>query len=65
MPKMKSVKGASKRFKLTATGRLKREKANRSHILTKKSPKRLRHLRKSGIVGVEDEARIKRMLGVG
>ncbi|MCB0711117.1 MAG: 50S ribosomal protein L35 [Ignavibacteriae bacterium] len=65
MPKMKSVKGASKRFRLTATGRLKREKANRSHILTKKSPKRLRHLRQSGIVGSEDEKRIKRMLGVG
>ena len=64
MPKMKSVKGASKRFKLTASGRLKREHANRSHILTKKSPKRLRNLRKSGIVGSEDESRIKRMLGM-
>lgn len=65
MPKMKTVKGAAKRFKLTATGKLKREKANRSHILTKKSPKRLRNLRQSGIVGVEDESRIKRMLGAG
>ncbi|MCE2504789.1 MAG: 50S ribosomal protein L35 [Chlorobi bacterium] len=65
MPKMKSVKGASKRFRLTSTGKLKREKAYRSHILTKKSPKRLRQLRKSGIVGSEDEGRIKRMLGVG
>ncbi len=65
MPKMKSVRGASKRFRLTATGRLKREKANRSHILTKKSPKRLRNLRQSAIVGPEDEKRIKKMLGIG
>lgn len=64
MPKMKTVKGASKRFKLTASGRLKREKANRSHILTKKSPKRLRQLRQAGIVGPEDERRIKHMLGL-
>jgi len=65
MPKMKSLRGASKRFRLTATGKLKRERANRSHILTKKSPKRLRHLRASAIVGPEDEKRIKKMLGVG
>lgn len=65
MPKMKSVRGASKRFRVTSTGRLKREKANRSHILTKKSPKRLRHLRQSAIVGSEDEKRIKKMLGIG
>lgn len=65
MPKMKTVRGAAKRFRLTSSGKLKREKANRSHILTKKSPKRLRHLRQSGIVGPEDEGRIKRMLGVG
>ncbi len=64
MPKMKTVKGAAKRFRLTAKGKLKREKANRSHILTKKSPKRLRHLRHSGIVGKEDEGRIKEMLGM-
>lgn len=65
MPKMKSVRGASKRFRVTKSGRLKREKANRSHILTKKSPKRLRNLRQSAIVGSEDERRIKRMLGIG
>lgn len=64
MPKMKTVKSAAKRFKLTASGRLKRETANRSHILTKKAPKRLRQLRKSTTVGVADEARIKRMLGM-
>jgi large subunit ribosomal protein L35 len=64
MPKMKTVKSAAKRFKLTASGRLKRETANRSHILTKKAPKRLRQLRKSTTVGAVDEARIKRMLGM-
>lgn len=62
MPKMKTVKGAAKRFKVTASGKLKHESANRSHILTPKSPKRLRRLRKPGIVGPEDEGRIKRML---
>ena len=65
MPKKKTDRGAAKSFRLTASGKLKREKANRSHILTKKSPKRLRHLRQSGIVGPEDEGRIKRMLGAG
>lgn len=64
MPKMKTVKSAAKRFKLTGTGKLVHEKANRSHILTKKAPKRLRHLRASGIVSSSDEARIKRMLGL-
>jgi large subunit ribosomal protein L35 len=65
MPKMKTVKSAAKRFKLTASGRLKFEKANRSHILTKKPSKRLRQLRKADIVGPSDEPRIKRMLGIG
>ncbi len=64
MPKMKTVKSAAKRFKVTASGHLKHEKANRSHILTKKAPKRLRQLRKADVVGPGDEARIKRMLGV-
>jgi large subunit ribosomal protein L35 len=64
MPKTKTVRAAAKRFKLTASGRLKFQKANRSHILTKKAPKRLRQLRKADIVGPADEARIKRMLGM-
>lgn len=64
MPKLKTVKAAAKRFKVTAGGHLKFEKANRSHILTKKAPKRLRQLRKADIVGPHDEARIKRMLGM-
>ena len=65
MPKMKTVKAAAKRFKVTGNGKLKHEKANRSHILTKKVQKRLRHLRKADIVGPSDESRIKRMLGMG
>ena len=46
MPKMKTSKAAAKRFKLTGTGKLKRSKAYKSHILTKKSAKRKRNLRK-------------------
>ncbi|KXK52870.1 MAG: 50S ribosomal protein L35 [Chlorobi bacterium] len=64
MPKMKTNRGAAKRFKVTGSGRLKRESANRSHILTKKAPKRLRQLRKAQMVGAVDEPRIKHMLGM-
>lgn len=64
MPKMKTVKSAAKRFKLTGTGKLKRQSAYRSHILTSKSPKRLRQLRKDQLVAAVDEPRIKRMLGL-
>ncbi len=63
MPKMKSNSGAKKRFKRTATGRIKREKAYHSHILTKKDSKRKRKLGKSTLVHKTDEARIKRLLG--
>lgn len=64
MPKMKTNKSAAKRFKVTASGLLKHEKANRSHILTKKTQKRLRGLRKSTTVGEADTPRIKVMLGI-
>jgi large subunit ribosomal protein L35 len=64
MPKMKTNSGAKKRFKTTGSGRLKREKAFHSHILTKKSQKRKRNLRKSTLVASVDEARVKRMLGL-
>ena len=63
MPKMKSNSGAKKRFKTTSSGRVKRKKAYHSHILTKKSPKRKRNLRKDTTVDSTDEARIKRMIG--
>ena len=62
MPKMKSNSGAKKRFKTTASGRIKRKKAFRSHILTKKSPKRKRGLRKDTLVDKADEKRVKHMI---
>ena len=62
MPKQKSHRGAAKRFKLTATGKIKRSKAYKSHILTKKSTKRKRHLDTDGLVSKADHARVKRML---
>ncbi len=63
MPKMKSHKGARKRFKITASGKVKRMKAFKSHILTKKSSKRRRHLRKATTIQTPGEAKnIKRLL---
>jgi large subunit ribosomal protein L35 len=62
MPKMKTNRSAAKRFKKTATGRLKRGRQNRRHILTKKSPKRKRQLRKAALVSKADEKRMKRLL---
>lgn len=64
MPKMKSVRGAAKRFKLTGTGRIKRQSAFRSHILTSKSPKRLRQLRKNQLVSSVEEKNIRTMISV-
>lgn len=58
MPKMKTSRAAAKRFKVTGTGKLVRNKAYKSHILTKKSPKRKRNLRKSTIM---DETNVKNM----
>ena len=62
MPKMKSRRSAAKTFKLTATGKVKRRKAFRSHILTSKSTKRKRHLRKSGFVAETEAYKIRRFL---
>jgi large subunit ribosomal protein L35 len=59
---MKSHRGAMKRFKLTGTGKVKRNKAYKSHILTKKSPKRKRGLRQSTILSKADHKRIKSVL---
>jgi large subunit ribosomal protein L35 len=58
MPKMKTNRSAAKRFKLTATGKLKRSKAYKSHILTKKSTKRKRNLRHPTMT---DQSNIKNM----
>ncbi len=65
MPKMKTNRGAAKRFKMTASGRIKRHKAFHSHILTKKDTKRKRNLRQGVMVDPADEDRIKRMLPNG
>ena len=62
MPKMKSHRGAAKRFKKTGTGKLKRAKAFKSHILTKKSSKTKRNLRKAGYVSEAQEKEMKKLL---
>jgi large subunit ribosomal protein L35 len=62
MPKMKTNRAAAKRFKRTGTGKLRRRKAYKSHILTKKSPKRKRHLRKATLVSSAEMKRLRRML---
>ena len=62
MPKMKTKRGAAKRFKATASGKIKRRRGWKSHLLEAKSPKRRRHLRGATIVSKADEKRIKRLL---
>ncbi|MCK4271756.1 50S ribosomal protein L35 [bacterium] len=62
MPKIKTNRGAAKRFKKTGSGKLKRKKAYASHILTKKSPKRKRALRKSDLVHSADVKKVNRLL---
>ncbi len=62
MPKMKSHRGAAKRFKKTGSGKIKRSKAYTSHILTKKSPKRKRNLRHATIASKANEKTIKQLL---
>jgi large subunit ribosomal protein L35 len=62
MPKMRSKRGAMKRFKLTGKKKIKRNKAYASHILTKKSSKRKRNLRKPDMVSSSEEKRVKRMI---
>ena len=64
MPKMKTKSGAKKRFSLTASGRIKRKHAFKSHILTKKSKKRKRNLTQTGLVHKADEANVKNMLNI-
>jgi large subunit ribosomal protein L35 len=62
MPKMKTHRGAAKRFKKTGTGKLKRAKAFKSHILTKKSSKTKRNLRKTGYVSESQVKVMKKLL---
>ncbi len=62
MPKMKTRRGAAKRFKVTGSGKIRRNKANKSHILTKKTSKRKRQLRKSTILTGVEVKRVKKMI---
>lgn len=62
MPKMKTHRGAAKRLKRTGTGKIMRMKAGKRHILTKKSSKRKRHLRKRALVSSGDEQRMNQLL---
>jgi large subunit ribosomal protein L35 len=62
MPKIKTNRGAAKRFRKTGTGKVRRNKAFTSHILTKKTTKRKRDLRKSTVVAQVDEKNISRLI---
>jgi large subunit ribosomal protein L35 len=65
MPKLKTHKGAAKRFRLTATGKVKRGHSHARHILTKKTAKRKRNLDIDALVAKADEKPVKRMLPYG
>ncbi|MDP7119068.1 MAG: 50S ribosomal protein L35 [Arenicellales bacterium] len=62
MPKLKTNRGAAKRFKRTATGKFKRSQAYLNHILTKKSTKRKRHLREALLIDSANQAAVRKML---
>ncbi len=62
MPKMKTNRGAAKRFRVTKSGKIKRNQSHRRHILTKKSTKRKRHLRSDSYVCECDVPSIKKLL---
>ena len=62
MPKMKTHRGAAKRFKKTGTGKIVRSRNNKQHILTKKTAKRKRRLRKGTLVASVDAKRVSQML---
>ena len=62
MPKMKTNRGAAKRFKRTGSGRLRRHRAYANHILTKKDPKRKRRLAQGTLVAKVDEPEMNRLM---
>ena len=64
MPKMKTHRGAAKRFKVTPTGKIRRRRAYMNHILEKKTSKRKRRLNAPDVGDKSDEKRVRRMLGV-
>lgn len=62
MPKIKTNRAAAKRFRRTGSGKFKRSKAYRGHLLSKKNTKRKRSLRKAGLVDKADERKVRRLL---
>ncbi len=64
MPKMKTRRGAAKRFKVTGSGKLVRRHAYKNHILEKKTPKRKRQMRRDGSVSAADRPSVRRQLGI-
>ncbi len=62
MPKLKTKRSAAKRFKKTATGKIKRAKAYKGHNTGKKSPKRVRNLRKNTLVSEGDQKRVEKLI---
>ncbi|MEC9376778.1 MAG: 50S ribosomal protein L35 [Candidatus Neomarinimicrobiota bacterium] len=64
MPKMKTRRGAAKRFKVTGSGRIKRNKANHRHMLIRRSNKVKRKMRQSGLISRADRKLVKDMLGI-
>lgn len=62
MPKLKTNRGAAKRFKRSGSGKLRRHRANASHIMTKKSPKRKRRLAQSADVDAKDQRNMDRLI---
>jgi len=64
MPKMKTHRGSAKRFRVTGSGKIMRAKGYKSHILTKKSPKRKRNFRKETVIAEADRKVIARNLGL-
>ena len=65
MPKLKTHRGAAKRFKVTGSGKIKRFKAYKSHLLTGKPAKRMRSLRQSSLVASAQAGNVKRLLPYG
>lgn len=65
MPKMKTRRSVAKRFRFTASGKVRRAQANRSHLLTHRTPKRKRNLRKGELASPADQERIERLLPWG
>ncbi|MCZ6449784.1 MAG: 50S ribosomal protein L35 [Deltaproteobacteria bacterium] len=62
MPKMKSSRGAMKRFKVTATGKVKRRRSGKSHLLSSKGRKRKRRLRQAGLVSAQETKTIRKLI---